>query len=76
MGQQTTRKDDFSFEFSWHCSKFNGVDIDQAQNYNHIHCASYIDKIIQHHNWQNLMTCTPPTPIQADNKYQADIQFS
>ena len=30
--------------------KFNGVDIDQICNYSHIHCVSYINKIIQHHN--------------------------
>ena len=56
--------------------KFNGVDIDQTSNFNHIHCASYIDKIFEHHNWHNLTMQTPPTPIQADNKHQAEIQLT
>ena len=46
------------------------MDVKQTQNYNHIHCSTYIEKIVEHHNWQNLTTRTPPTPMRADNKYR------
>ena len=31
--------------------KFNGVNIDQTQSYNHLHCETYINKIVTHHGW-------------------------
>ena len=33
--------------------KFNSVNIDQKRNFNHVHCETYINKIVQHHNWQH-----------------------
>jgi hypothetical protein len=57
--------------------KFNGVNVEQARYYNHIHCATYIEKIVSHHGCDNLKIWSPPpTPMKGDSKYQADIQTS
>ena len=55
---------------------FNGVNVDQTKHYNHIHCSTYIDKIVKHHNWENLPAQTPPTPFQANSQHQAEIQLA
>jgi hypothetical protein len=55
---------------------FNGVNVEQTRYYNHIHCATYIEKIVSHHGWVNLNIRSPPMPMQSDSKYQADIQTS
>ena len=54
--------------------KFNGVDVEQTRNYNKVHCATYINKIVKHHGWENETTRTNPTPMRADNNYQREIQ--
>ena len=66
----------FPLNFLGTVRRFNGVDVDQTQNYNHIHCSTYIDKIVDHHKWQNLTTRTPPTPMCANNKHQANLQLA
>ena len=55
--------------------KFNGVNIDQTQDFNHVHCQTYTEKIVSHHGWENLTLISRPTPMKTDNKYQADIQL-
>ena len=66
----------FPLNFLGTVTKFNGVDVEQTRNYNHVHCQSYIDKIIEHHNWNNLITRNPPTPMRADSQHQAEIQLT
>ena len=41
----------FPLNFLGTVQRFNGVDVKQTQNYNHIHCSTYINKIVEHHNW-------------------------
>ena len=50
--------------------KFNGVNIDQKQSFNHVHCVTYINKIVQNHNWQNEQTRVKPIPMRTDVDYQ------
>ena len=54
--------------------KFNGLDIIQSQRFNKFHCATYIDRIIAHHGWEDLKMRKTPTPMRADHKYQAELQ--
>ena len=56
--------------------KFNGVNIDQTQSYNHLHCETYIDKIVLHHGWQNLKLANKPIPMNTDTEYQTKIQLN
>ena len=53
---------------------FNGVDIEQTRNYNKVHCATYINKIVTHHEWQNETMRKNPTLIKTYNSYQRDLQ--
>ena len=55
--------------------KFNGVDVEQTQNYNHVHCKTYIERICKHHGWTNLPTrerfqhqCAPIANINKRSK--------
>ena len=50
---------------------FNRVKIDQTRDFNHVHCQTYIEKIVSHHGWENVTS--RPTPMKTDDKYQADI---
>ena len=42
--KQLQEKMTFPLNFLATVQKFNGVNIDQTRNYNHIHCTSYINK--------------------------------
>jgi hypothetical protein len=53
--------------------KFNGVNVEQTRDYNHVHCKTYIEKIVSHHGWDKLKIRSPPTPMKSDSKLQADI---
>ena len=53
--------------------KFNGVNIEQTQSYNHVHCKTYINKIVEHHGWQHLETANKPVPMRTDTEYQSRI---
>ena len=54
--------------------KFNGVDIEQTRNYNKVHCATYINKIVSHHEWQNKRMRRNSILMRADNKHQKEFQ--
>jgi hypothetical protein len=56
--------------------KFNGVNLEQTKYYNHVHCQTYIKKIVSHHGWDKIKIRSPPTPMKSDSKYQVDIQTS
>ena len=55
--------------------KFNGVNIDQKRNFNHVHCKTYIKKIVEHHNWQHETMRARPIPMKTDVEYQTRIQL-
>ena len=76
MANKTQKKLTFLLNFLGTVRKFNGVDINQTKHFNHIHCSTYINKIVTHHQWENEPCRTPPTPFGADNQYQALIQTS
>jgi hypothetical protein len=56
--------------------KFNGGNVEQTRYYNHVHCQTYIEKIVSHHGWDKLKIRSPPTPMKSDSEYQVDIQTS
>ena len=55
--------------------KFSGVNINQTRNFNHLHCETYLNKIIAHLRLENLTARSVPTPMKTDTQYQADIQL-
>ena len=55
--------------------KFNGVNIDQTRSFNHVHCETYIKKIVTHHKWQHEKIRTKPIPMKTDVDYQTRIQL-
>ena len=55
--------------------KLNGINIDQTQSFNHVHCKTYIDKIVRHHNWQNKLTHVKTIPMRTYVDYQTKIQL-
>ena len=55
--------------------KFNGVNIDQTQSFNHVHCETCINKIVKHHNWQHEQTRVKPIPMKTEVAYQTRIQL-
>ena len=44
--------------------KFNGININQTQSFNHVHCETYINKIAQHHKWQNERIRVKQVPMR------------
>ena len=55
--------------------KFNGVNIDQTQSFNHVHCETYRKKIVHHHKWQHEKIRARPIPMKTDVEYQTRIQL-
>jgi hypothetical protein len=56
--------------------QFNGLDIQQTRDYIKISCPTYIDKIVEHHGWQNETTANLPLPMRNDSVYQANLELS
>ena len=56
--------------------KFDGININQTQSYNHMHCETYINKIVEHHSWKHLKSANKPIPMRTDTEYQTQIQRS
>ena len=67
MANKLQKKLTFPLNFLGTVQKFNGVDVDQTKHFNDIHCWTFIDKVVTHHQWENEPCRTPPTPFQADN---------
>ena len=55
--------------------KFNRVNIDQTRSFNHVYCETNINKIVQHHEWQNEKMRVKPIPMKTDVDYQTKIQL-
>jgi predicted transcriptional regulator len=56
--------------------RFNGLDIQQTRHYFKISCQTYIDKIVEHHEWQQEHTANLPIPMRNDSTYQANLELS
>ena len=54
--------------------RFNGMDIQQTRNYNKIHCATYLGKIITQHGWENDHAATLPVPMRTDTKHINELE--
>jgi Reverse transcriptase (RNA-dependent DNA polymerase) len=56
--------------------RFNGVDILQSRNYIKLSCHTYLDKILDHHQWQHLKAANNPVPMRTDSNFMQDIETS
>jgi hypothetical protein len=56
--------------------RFDGLDIQQTRDYIKISCQTHIDKIVEHHGWQNETTANLPLPMRNDSVYQANLELS
>jgi hypothetical protein len=56
--------------------RFNGLGIQQTRHYVKISCQTYIDKIVEHHEWQQEHTAKLPIPMRKDYTYQANLGLS
>ena len=56
--------------------RFNGMDVQQTRDYNKISCHTYIDKVIEHHRWQDEKAAKLPLPMRTDSKYLAELELS
>ena len=54
--------------------KFNGVYADQTKYYTLLHCKPYIERLIEHHQWQDTPLANKEIPMKSYNKYINDIQ--
>ena len=58
-------------------NRYNGVDVEQTQEYIRIHNTTYINKLIEQHKWLEQDT-TPvhqfPLPMNPDNRYQRALE--
>ena len=56
-------------------TRFNGMDIHQTQDYVKITCEKYLHKMIQHHQWLQLLpTPSAPIPLPADPTYIQNLE--
>ena len=55
--------------------KFNGIHVEQTCDYNHLHCATYIEKIVSHHGWEHEVLRKRPTAMNETSPYQKRIQM-
>lgn len=56
--------------------RFNGMDIQQTRHYIKLSCEKYIDKIIDHHDWQNEKYANKPIPMRNDSSYLATLELT
>jgi hypothetical protein len=56
--------------------RFNRLDIQQTRHYIKISWQTYIDKIVEHHEWQHEHTANLPIPMRNDSIYQANLELS
>jgi hypothetical protein len=54
---------------------FNGLDIQQTRHYIKISCQTYINKIVEHHEWQHEHTANLPIPMHNSSTYQANLEL-
>jgi hypothetical protein len=56
--------------------RFNGMDVQQTRHYIKLSCEKYIDKIIEHHGWQNEKHANKPIPMRNDSTYLASLELT
>ena len=58
--------------------RYNGVDIDQTQDYIKLHANTYLDKILLGHSWidPTQKMHHKPIPMQSDSEYINNIESS
>ena len=54
--------------------KFNGVDVTQTRDYIKISCQTYINKVLDNHQWQETTSQHNPIPMRDDSKYQTELE--
>ncbi len=58
-------------------TRFNGVDVLQAKHYIKLYNKTYINKILQRHDWIHTESHHPhsfPLPMKSDNNYQRQLE--
>ena len=55
-------------------TKFKGVNVLKTQHFIKISCKSHIDKVLNHHGWQESHTQHYPIPIKDNGKYQIQLE--
>ena len=53
--------------------RFNGVDIQHGKEFIELSCNTYIDKIVNHHQWQTLPAAKNLVPMRTDSKFIAEL---
>ena len=53
-------------------NRYNGIDIEQSNDYIKVHNTTYLTKVLKAHEWLNDSSQTPlnPTPMRDDSTYQ------
>ena len=55
-------------------TEFNGVDVTQTRDYIKISCETYINEVLDNHQWQETITQHNPIPMKDDSKYQTELE--
>lgn len=55
---------------------FNGMDIIQSKYFLELQCPTYLNRIIQQHNWQELTPKQFPITYPADNTYAKQLDLA
>ena len=54
--------------------KFNVIDVVQSNSFIKISCLSYLDKILDGHNWQETESTPNPIPMRSDSTSQGMLE--
>jgi ribosome-binding protein aMBF1 (putative translation factor) len=56
--------------------RFKGMEIQQTCHYIKLSCEKCIDRIIEHHGWQNKNHANKPIPMRNDSTYLATLELT
>ena len=54
--------------------KINGIDVVQSKSFIKISCLSYLDKVLDGHNWQETESTPNPIPMRSDRTSQGMLE--
>ena len=54
--------------------KFNGIDVVQSKSFIKISCLSYLDKVLDGHNWQETESTPNTIPTRSDSTSQGMLE--
>ena len=57
-------------------SKFNGINIQQSQDFIKISCEDFIDRVLDHHQWHEQITQHNPIPMRDESTYLAQLEIA